>query len=266
MDNKNKILTKYDISETVYNTGIQNFSENKLNELIGKRVIPFLETYVNDKENKIKRDENILELYYNATEFKGNFKKKPEDFIIGDDGTPTGRIEIAGVPLYEKLTNKRVGIAHWKCIENIFLDGTKYIECKLIYFLDNEFIPENVKKANSDTKVESHLGEGSIIKRRSSTIVTDFNYTSRPGLGTLFAEGDYFVSKGYYSYESGVNRSQVINNIYLPLNSSDKRRSIIVFFNKIDSNNFLPQKNYGVNTVDKMDNIDSQFNFDIKKK
>lgn len=250
MNKKTKILSEYDICETVYNTGIKDFSETDLNNLKGKEAIPFFEEYVNDRENKIKRDENVLELYYNGIEFKGNFKDKREDLIIGDDGTPTGRIEISGVPLYNKLTDEKVGIAHWKCIENRFPNGEKYIECKLIYFLDNEFIPEDVKKANYHAQgiQPTHLGEDSPVLEGSSTIVTEFNYTSRPNLGTLFAEGDFFMSKGYYSYENGLNRAQIINNIYLPINSIEKRRSIIVFFNRVDSNNFLPQENYGVNT------------------
>jgi hypothetical protein len=235
--NKSK-LSEYDITETVYNTGIKSFTSSDLNEWIGKEPISFLEKYVDDRENKIERDDNVLELYYNAVDFQGNFREKSEDIIIGDNGEKNARIEISAVPLYDKKTDKEVGIAHWKCIDNR-AGVTKYIECKLIYFLNNDFIPESVRKANS-----SILPENS-----SSTIVTEFNYTSRPGLGTLFAEGDFFISKGYYSFENGLNRCQAINNIYLPTNSSEKRRSILVYFNKIDSNNFLPQENYGVESI-----------------
>ena len=37
---KNK-LSEYDITETVYNTGIKNFSSSDLNDWVGKETIPF---------------------------------------------------------------------------------------------------------------------------------------------------------------------------------------------------------------------------------
>ena len=46
---KKKILSKYDIRETVFKTSIQHFSDNDLNNWIGKESIPFLEKYVNDR-------------------------------------------------------------------------------------------------------------------------------------------------------------------------------------------------------------------------
>ena len=143
MSDKKNLLSEYDIAETVYNTGIKNFKESDMKKWLGKDPVDFLEEYVNDINNNIERSENTVELYYKGIEFQGNFKTKPEDIIIADNGNKIGRIEVSGVPLYDKITDKKVGIAHWNCVENNF-QGEKYIECKLetckypsVFFFDN---------------------------------------------------------------------------------------------------------------------------------
>ena len=233
-------MNKFEIKETIYNSGVNNFSISDLQNSLKLKRNDFFAKYIQDKDNKIERSENIIEMYYKGTEFVGNFKDTKKNTIIGDNGENIGRLEVSRVPLYDKKTDKQIGIAHSKCIINdLGLNNTKYVECKFIYFLDNKFIPNKIRRVNGNSL---NLGN-------YSTISFDFNYTSRPGLGSLFEEGDYFSSRGYYSLDNGSSRTTAFNNIYLPLNSNDKRRSVIVYFNKIDSNNFLPQENYGVSLI-----------------
>tara|TARA_A100001015_G_C14415122_1_gene490762 strand:- start:241 stop:456 length:216 start_codon:yes stop_codon:yes gene_type:complete len=49
--------------------------------------------------------------------------------------------------------------------------------------------------------------------------------------------------------ENGLNRTTASVNIFLPLNSEEKRRSICINFDTLKSNNFLPQENYGSDTT-----------------
>ena len=236
----NKKLNTFEIKETIHNSGVNNFFGSDLEESLKLKRNAFFTKYIQDKDNKIERSENVIEMYYKGTEFVGNLKGTIQNTIIGDNGENIGRLEVARVPLYDKKTDKQIGIVHSKCIINdLGVNNTKYVECKLIYFLDNNFIPEKIRRVN----------DNSVLSSNYSTINFDFNYTSRPELGTLFSEGDYFSSIGYYSLDNGLNRTTALNNIYLPLNSNDKRRVVVVYFNKIDSHNFLPQENYGVSLV-----------------
>ena len=242
-----KGLSEFDITETIYNTGVKNFTQEELNYWIGREPIPFLNKYVDNPDGKIERSPNTLELYYNGVDFKDNFK----DILFGND-RKFGRIELARAPLFDRKTNKKIGMAQFECTENIFESRT-YVTCYNVYYIyDIDFIPEKIKLAN----------DSSLLKNKFGSVTFKDAYLSRPGQGTFFVAGDYHCNLGTYSLENGLNKTSAIITVFLPFNSPEKKRSVIVNFDTIKSNNFLPQENYG---VDKLQETVSNVRINLKK-
>ena len=229
-DSSIKKLSEYDITEIVYNTGVNNFNDNDLKKWIGKEPEDFLNLYVNDPENKIERSEDVLEVYYNATEFEWN------KFTLGNN-EKLGGTDVSSAPLYSKKDNKKIGNVQFFC-SSIKGDGVTYITCNSTYFLDSNVVPVQMKIANSG-----------LVDVNISSIQFSESYISRSSIGisSAYAEGEYLFRTGEYILDNGLNRSNVLINIYLPINDSNGRRSIILNFDRIESNNWLPQKNYGMN-------------------
>ena len=233
-DSSIKKLSEFDITEIVYNTGVKNFNNDDLQKWIDTPAEDFLEVYVNDQGNKIERSENVLEVYYNAIEFE------QERLILGNKPN-LGGVTISIAPLYNKKDNKNIGNVQFFC-NRIKSNDITYITCKSTYFIDNIVVPEQMRIANSG------LTEFNI-----SSINFDESYISRSKTGSsAYSPGEYLLREGNYILDNGLNKSHVMINIYIPINNSEKRRSIILNFDRIESNNWLPQKNYGMNTdIDK---------------
>ena len=142
------------------------------------------------------------------------------------------------MPLYNKKDNKEVGVAQFLCNINDFKDKL-YIECKSTYFLDNSVIPEQILLMNDTSIKNNNFGR----------IQWSDGYKNKKDQGSFFQEGDYYVYHANYSLENGLNRTSALVNVYLPEGDEKKRRSIVINFNSVQSNNFLPQKNYGFNRL-----------------
>jgi hypothetical protein len=228
-----KKLSSFDIKEIIYNTGIKDFTDGDLNFWLDKNPDDFLNLYVNNKDNKIKRTENTVELYYNGVDFEGNLKQIPfEDKSFGF-------YELSRAPLYNKKDNKEIGLAQFLCSINFYKD-TLYIDCDTTYFLDNSVIPEQVVLMNKSSIKNNDFGK----------IQWKEGFKNKKGEGTFFQPGDYSVSYAEYALENGLNRTIALVNVYLPLNNDKKKRSVVINFDTVQSNNFLPQKNYGLNRIE----------------
>ena len=228
IENDNKKLSKFDITEIIYSTGVKKFTDEDLKFWGGKDPLEFLGLYVDDPQNKIERTGNTLQLFYNGKDFDNNVKS----LFFGDD-VNFGRMELSRAPLYDKNTNKKIGIAQFVCSESTF-ENEKYITCESTYFLNKELIPDQILSANGE----------SLLNNDFASINFTCSYISR-GEGTFFTPGDFFASKGKYFLENGLNRTNALINVFLPLNSEDLRRSIVINLDTVESNNFLPQNNYG---------------------
>ena len=227
-----KKLSNFDIKEIVYNTGVEEFTDKDLSFWKERDPDEFLNLYVNNKDNTIKRTGNTIELYYNGTELqsKENFREIP----FGDK--EFGVIELSKAPLYNKADDKEIGLAQFICTINLNKDEL-YVDCRSTYFLDSSIIPEQVLLMNQSSIKNNKFGGLQWIE----------SFKNKQGQGSFFQEGDYFVSYGEYALENGLNRTSALINVYLPKGDEKRRRSVVVNFDTVQSNNFLPQKNYGFN-------------------
>lgn len=220
-------LDTFSISEIIYSTGTKNFNEEDKQFWIKKTPNEFFSKYIDNPLKDVKRSGSVLEMYYNGTEFVGNSKRT----YFADDKN-YGYIKLSRTNLYSKQDNSKIGVAQFVCTSNIF-DGRGYVTCESTYFIESSIVPQNIKA------VTSFSPEFSSINFR------DY-YISRGTSGeTFWEEGDAFFSQADYFLENGLNRTSASVNIYLPLNSEKKRRSICIHFDTLQSNNFLPQDNYG---------------------
>ena len=242
-----KNLSEFTITEIIYNSGVSKFSRDDLNEWKGKSSSDFLDYYVENITKKVERSNNTLECYYLAKDFTDNIEEIPfnkKDF---------GMIELSRIPLYSSKSNEKIGLVSWLCVDNK-KNCNSYIDCTLIYYIDNKYIPENISNVNENAKADTTY---SIAK-------FNFTYLSRPNAisSTFFSQGDYFTSEGYYSLESGLNKTRAINNIYLPVdNTGNLKRTVILNFTSISSNNFISQNEYGTEKIkSELNSIISQVN------
>lgn len=220
-------LDNFAVSEIIYNTGTKNFSEQDKQFWINKNPDDFFSKYIDNPLKEVERSGNVLEMYYNGTEFVGNSKQT----YFADDKN-YGYIKLSRTNLYSKQDDSKIGIAQFVCTANIF-EGRGYITCESTYFIESNTVPQNIKA------VTTFLPEFSSINFRD-------NYISRGTSGSTFwEEGDAFFSQADYFLENGLNRTTASVNIYLPYNSEKRRRSICINFDTLKSNNFLPQENYG---------------------
>ena len=221
------ILDDFTISEIIYNTGTKDFSEDDKKFWITQPPFDFFSKFIDNPLNEVTRSGNVLEMYYNGTEFVGNSKRT---YFADDENY--GYIKMSRTNLYSKKTDEKIGVAQFVCTSNIF--GNKgYVSCESTYFIETDMVPQNIKS------VASFLPKFSSINFRD-------NYISRGTSGSTFwEEGDAFFSEADYFLENGLNRTTASVNIFLPLNSEKKRRSICINFDTLKSNNFLPQENYG---------------------
>ncbi len=228
--NQKLILDDFTISEIIYNTGTKSFSEADKNEWLTKTSDEFLSKYIDNPLGDVERTGNVLELYYNGTEFEeGNFKRM---YFTEDENY--GFVELSRVNLYSKESDSKVGVAQFMCTSNIF-NNTGYIMCDTTYFIESDMAPQNVKAVTST------------LSKFSSINFKDNYISSGTSGSTFWEEGDSFFSMADYSLENGLNRTTASVNIYLPKNSEKRRRSICINFDTLKSNNFLPQENYGSN-------------------
>lgn len=225
------ILDDFTISEIIYNTGTKNFNLEDKEFWITQPPDDFFSKYIDNPENEVIRSSNVLEMYYNGTEFVGNSKRT---YFADDENY--GYIKMSRTNLYSKETDEKIGVAQFVCTSNIF--GNKgYVSCESTYFIETDMVPQNIKA------VASFLPKFSSINFRD-------NYISRGTSGSTFwEEGDAFFSEADYFLENGLNRTTASVNIYLPKNSEERRRSICINFDTLKSNNFLPQEEYGSDTL-----------------
>ena len=242
-----KNLSEFTITEIIYNSGVSKFSRDDLNEWKGKSSSDFLDYYVENITKKVERSNNTLECYYLAKDFTDNIEEIPFNT------SEFGMIELSRIPLYSSKSNEKIGLVSWLCVDNK-KNCNSYIDCTLIYYIDNKYIPENISNVNENAKADTTY---SIAK-------FNFTYLSRPNAisSTFFSQGDYFTSEGYYSLESGLNKTRAINNIYLPVdNTGNLKRTVILNFTSISSNNFISQNEYGTEKIkSELNSIISQVN------
>jgi len=242
-----KNLSEFTITEIIYNSGVSKFSSDDLNKWKGKNSSDFLDYYVENVTKKVERSNNTLECYYRGSDFTDNIEEIP--FNTNE----FGMIELSRVPLYSSKSNEKIGLVSWLCVDNK-KNNNSYIDCTLIYYIDSKYLPENISNVNENATVDTTY---SIAK-------FNFTYLSRPdALGsTFFSPGDYFTSEGYYSLESGLNKTIAINNIYLPVdNTGNFKRTVILNFPSIASNNFISQNEYGTEKIKtELNSIISQVN------
>lgn len=242
-----KNLSGFTIKEIIYNTGVSKFSSDDLDDWEGKSSTDFLDYYVENITKNVERSNNTLECYYLAKDFTDNIEEIPFNT------SEFGMIELSRIPLYSSKTNEKIGLVSWLCVDNK-KNGNSYIDCTLIYYIDSKYIPENISNVNENAKLDTTY---SIAK-------FNFTYLSRPDAisSTFFSQGDYFTSEGYYSLESGLNKTIAINNIYLPVdNTGNLKRTVILNFPSISSNNFISQNEYGTEKFkNELNNILSQVN------
>lgn len=237
-------LSEYNITEIIYNSGVNSFNKKDLNEWKGKCSSDFLDYYIDNNKKGVERFDNTIECYYNGIDFNNNIESTPfkdKDF---------GEIQLSRVPLYSTKSNEEIGLVHWVCVINrtkedrfshFIYSNKNYIDCNLVYYIDSKYIPENIRNVNENINNDSNY----------SIARFNFSYLSRPSSlgGTFFTEGDYFSSKGYYSLESGLNKTTAISNIYLPKDTGKQKRSVVLNFPTIDSNNFISQDEYGTTKI-----------------
>ena len=242
-------LSEFSITEVIYNLGVSDFDKNDLAKWKSICSSDFLNYYMNNTSENIERSQNTIECYYNGEDFNNNIEAIPFN------NKEFGMIELSRVPLYSIKTNEKIGLVHWLCIENKY-EKNSYIDCSLVYYIDNKFIPANIKNVNKNINETDNY----------SIARFNFSYLSRSeNEGTFFREGDYFASKGYFSLESGLNKTMAISNIFLPKDNTGKgKRSVVLNFPTISSNNFISQDQYGTlknsNELDKiLSYIDNEF-------
>ena len=72
-----------------------------------------------------------------------------------------------------------------------------------------------------------------------SSINFDESYISRSKTrGSAYFPGEYLLKEGYYILDDSLNKFHVIINIYIPINNSEQRRSIILNFDRIEINDW----------------------------
>lgn len=232
-----KNLNRFNITEMIYAFGVRNFLEQDMNFWLNKDPLEFLNKYAYDPNDEVERIDNILECYYLGADFKNNIK----NIFYGEVKEDFGKSELSRVPLYSKKTNEVIGTAAYLCTENTF-DNLKYESCDLTYYINNDYIPQNIASVDNNSTLNNNYG----------SLKFTYGYIARPtpdGTSTFFSIGDYFTSDGFYSLENGLNKTEAINNIFLPYNTEGNKRSVILNFPTLKSHNFLPQEEYGADSI-----------------
>ena len=232
-----KNLNRFNITEMIYAFDVRNFLEQDMNFCLNKDPLEFLNKYAYDPNDEVERIDNILECYYLGADFKNNIK----NIFYGEVKEDFGKSELSRVPLYSKKTNEVIGTAAYLCTENTF-DNLKYESCDLTYYINNDYIPQNIASVDNNSTLNNNYG----------SLKFTYGYIARPtpdGTSSFFSIGDYFTSDWFYSLENGLNKTEAINNIFLPYNTEGNKRSVILNFPTLKSHNFLPQEEYGADSI-----------------